>query len=137
MVRLKDDPALKGRITHEFQFHNGTIKSKPIFFSYFPAISFQFHNGTIKRCYKLHRCNYVSYFNSTMVRLKEVVGRRAAYLRTLFQFHNGTIKRGRHPLRQDLFSPAVPFQFHNGTIKRRGQAHRCADEAISIPQWYD
>ena len=54
-----------------FQFHNGSIKSKPFEFNnLFSKESFQFHNGSIKSQSQM----FVSPINPT------------------FQFHNGSIK---------------------------------------------
>ena len=55
------------------------------------------------------------YFNSTMVRLKEIVRSMLLPNHCLFQFHNGTIKRKANYSSSFL---SVTFQFHNGTIKR-------------------
>ena len=53
---------------------------------------FQFHYGTIKSLPHPRSPNNNSYFNSTMVRLKELEA-RGIILERKFQFHYGTIKR--------------------------------------------
>ena len=53
------------------------------------------------------------YFNSTMVRLKDLGGHNTN-VNIKFQFHYGTIKRdGKH----DKKTAVILFQFHYGTIK--------------------
>ena len=55
-----------------FQFHYGTIKRYLRFDGRKKIFKFQFHYGTIKRAEALQRWKEVAYFNSTMVRLKEM-----------------------------------------------------------------
>ena len=72
MVRLK--VALKRskrRGWTAFQFHYGTIKSRDVLKYPKDAQAFQFHYGTIKSQNYLRSRGSVSYFNSTMVRLKD------------------------------------------------------------------
>ena len=77
-------------------------------------VVFQFHYGTIKSVNKRHTPMKCHYFNSTMVRLKELKA-APAKSNMLFQFHYGTIKSV-----SDLLSGQCRylFQFHYGTIKR-------------------
>ena len=118
MVRLKGINQYWVRVyVEEFQFHNGSIKSKPVISGLTSQIAFQFHNGSIKSDYK------DSQFVADM----------------LFQFHNGSIKRRMHvqmPLHElTCFNSTMVrlkaieilatdevvtrFQFHNGSIKSR------------------
>ena len=74
-------------------------------------------------------------FNSTMVRLKELM---VIYIYTInrqFQFHYGTIKR---QIIEANFTKPLKFQFHYGTIKRISNFY-CVQRmaTISIPLWYD
>ena len=55
---------------------------------------------------------WLLYFNSTMVRLKEVYSDAGKLVHRIFQFHNGTIKSERAVEEVELIG-------------------------ISIPQWYD
>ena len=130
---------------HLFQFHNGSIKSKPVYRSVIEDAVFQFHNGSIKSRYngktqwhpmpfQFHNgsiksrptCSLSSprrSFNSTMVRLKvddDVIDTTNSIM---FQFHNGSIKR-----QEEIFYQAVEdkLQFHNGSIKSISSSIRTA-----------
>ena len=95
-------------------------------------------------------------FNSTMVRLKEIL-RRTGHVHHQFQFHYGTIKRKTALMTQIT---AKMFQFHYGTIKSFGNLYRITplysfnstmvrlkvfrpesllqlSTLVSIPLWYD
>ena len=76
MVRLKADQVdLRFAVTREFQFHYGTIKSALPLLDYITSGTFQFHYGTIKRVKaNVKKCMRLPHFNSTMVRLKAVLG---------------------------------------------------------------
>ena len=75
--------------------------------------SFQFHYGTIRSLPGLSRCPYLSYFNSTMVRLE---GEPPAWSPhgMKFQFHYGTIRRISEV---QTTAWSEEFQFHYGTIR--------------------
>ena len=94
-----------------FQFHYGTIKSVCLLYFTRYRRWFQFHYGTIKSSVPVWSSSKSSYFNSTMVRLKD---NKTIYYRILsvFQFHYGTIKSEQTVL--------------HGYVLR-----------ISIPLWYD
>ena len=64
------NPPAHNRKIPRFQFHYGTIKSLFNNLSICFWMSFQFHYGTIKSFHDKHFKELVSYFNSTMVRLK-------------------------------------------------------------------
>ena len=94
MVRLKVgllNQALAKR-EGQFQFHNGSIKS----------MSFFSENLYEQLC-----------FNSTMVRLKEVLDINGNVITEAFQFHNGSIK------------------------SKRDLVKNHKDSRVSIPQWFD
>ena len=92
MVRLKALPLLDYVTSGVFQFHYGTIKSRDIAKETNQANIFQFHYGTIKRSTIYVKVGtMVLYFNSTMVRLKEI-SLPGILLFIVFQFHYGTIK---------------------------------------------
>ena len=112
MVRLKVDSNTYGPTSTKFQFHYGTIKSPYLLVDKFSGGSFQFHYGTIKRFFLLALLVLITYFNSTMVRLKVDLSRRTCFTAKVFQFHYGTIKSV------------------NGRV--------CGiRRTISIPLWYD
>ena len=98
MVRLKElnweRYETKGFL---FQFHYGTIKSVNEVVNTNLVSGFQFHYGTIKRKPTQGRTMRPTYFNSTMVRLKDRYGTGTAH-RGEFQFHYGTIKRKKETL---------------------------------------
>ena len=75
----------------------------------------------------------VEYFNSTMVRLKVLSG-QCRYLGGIFQFHYGTIKSVIMCIYHAL---PLLFQFHYGTIKRNPAYRNRIANSISIPLWYD
>ena len=73
---------------------------------------FQFHYGTIKRLSPPSSVTNQCYFNSTMVRLKDID----------YRFKVDTYE----------------FQFHYGTIKRQAVKRTLMRiHTISIPLWYD
>ena len=77
-----------------------------------PKFGFQFHYGTIKRVLRNKSNRLLTYFNSTMVRLK---------VRLFIHIVNIRV-----------------FQFHYGTIKSLIDSVRNDDVLyISIPLWYD
>ena len=75
---------------------------------------FQFHNGSIKGGYTIPQLLCDVCFNSTMVRLKDVINYLTYRATNGFQFHNGSIKGGGAGGKPAV---AVEFQFHNGSIK--------------------
>ena len=111
MVRLKVDLGRKFSQWALFQFHYGTIKRKRRQYLELGLSTFQFHYGTIKSpVYGNIHTQYL-YFNSTMVRLKEMGHRFCTYCRK--------------------------FQFHYGTIKSECKVVIFWVNVISIPLWYD
>ena len=99
--------------------------------------------------------NIMSYFNSTMVRLKVLRFVRQK-LFSVFQFHYGTIKRFwfvqcllvvllfqfhygtiKSLTQMNDNVQHATFQFHYGTIKRWLQRAKRRLLRISIPLWYD
>ena len=75
---------------------------------------FQFHYGSIKSRCPMWHMYILTYFNSTMVRLKDA-WIRPKVLSNIFQFHYGSIKRRSW---HKIFQTANRFQFHYGSIKR-------------------
>jgi len=133
LVRLKGGRAEAFGVLEEFQFHIGTIKSlksilKRTLHSYF--------NSTLVRLKEKipvrHQPRYL-HFNSTLVRLKVRAERQPLYLR-VFQFHIGTIKS---LLLVNFRIIKSLFQFHIGTIKSEHRTSHCRSHRISIPHWYD
>ena len=59
--------------------------------------------------------SYRTYFNSTLVRLREFPKRSCSYTRLIFQFHIGAIK-SKNP--EKVYQDYSTFQFHIGAIKR-------------------
>ena len=62
---------MKFSVRNQFQFHNGSIKSRMVEVRVPRGFVFQFHNGSIKRSASDHQNATFTRFNSTMVRLKE------------------------------------------------------------------
>ena len=136
MVRLKDDAkaCIISCCILLFQFHYGTIKSADFWISF----------------------SFVSYFNSTMVRLKVLRSLRISLVTFAFQIHYCTIKS--HLCDECEYSVPL-FQFHYGTIKSHellfvvelfiyfnstmvrlkdgNKPQSCVSACISIPLWYD
>ena len=112
MVRLKAELNFLEPNLQVFQFHYGTIKS--LVGSSLPSSTstFQFHYGTIKSMTEEASKAAKANFNSTMVRLKEVISGGGLDVH-LFQFHYGTIK--------SLY----------------GCCECWVSSIISIPLWYD
>ena len=134
MVRLKEDGLHGLRTRKEFQFHNGTIKSKAACTRFKYASEFQFHNGTIKRINGLHTGAQIENFNSTMVRLKVY----CLFLPIIvFSNFNSTMVRLKASSQGFKDGSLVKFQFHNGTIKSISDKIPVTCHGISIPQWYD
>ena len=75
----------------KFQFHKGTIKTKPKMLREPSAVKFQFHKGTIKTIVAVKKAQSSSDFNSIKVQLKPL-NELEDCLSTAFQFHKGTIK---------------------------------------------
>ena len=159
MVRLKVDLGITYLLPlAQFQFHNGSIKSRRLCFAQSLGSMFQFHNGSIKRFMKSHRRQdrimfqfhngsiksrlgvwvigwLDSSFNSTMVRLKEEGRLVATHEMFRFQFHNGSIKSSIFVWIQQL---TLTFQFHNGSIKSwLSKRSKTTKKLVSIPQWFD
>ena len=73
MVRLEGRPDWVQEGIHQFQFHYGTIRSANVYTLYNQRILFQFHYGTIRRKNQGIISHKKYYFNSTMVRLEEIM----------------------------------------------------------------
>ena len=99
-----------------FQFLNGAIKRLSPTFRLISVVPFQFLNGAIKRSMPSFSSNQDFDFNSSMVRLKETVGKYESAIVNAFQFLNGAIKSMFFGVKD---SDGIKFQFLNGAIKRR------------------
>ena len=81
---------------------------------------FQFHNGSIKSRVGRGPEPEEKRFNSTMVRLKDLCLIFNQFRFFVFQFHNGSIKR--NAFVATVYVPSE-FQFHNGSIKSAGKGY--------------
>ena len=114
MVRLKviSMPITKP-ITEEFQFHNGSIKSRFDYNTCPITLLFQFHNGSIKSRTVANPDNILRFgFNSTMVRLKG------------WEWWD---------------SDGCLSSFNSTMVRLKGLQHRQRWRLchVSIPQWFD
>ena len=98
MVRLKALRVDLLRTFFKFQFHYGTIKR---FTRLVLTTSLIYFNSTMVRLKDMYTCTCVYVcgfnFNSTMVRLKVQRSLKNLQVRNLFQFHYGTIKSNGNP----------------------------------------
>ena len=100
-----------------FQFHDGTIKRQKTKGKYLVALLFQFHDGTIKSPSELLLRLHFRNFNSTMVRLKEIMF-LSDCTHKLFQFHDGTIKSA-----DQLHHLFYQNYFNSTMVRLKGRKH--------------
>ena len=123
-------------VLYEKNFNSTTVRlgacDSWIFSINYPK--FQFHHGTIVRSGTTVLTNPKSYFNSTTVRLGELIP--YASFNSLIYFNSTTVRLGDLPMKWPPRSCSI-FQFHHGTIGRITLKRAAPEFPISIPPRYD
>ena len=101
-------------VISRFQFYNSAIKRLPCWDLTRHVRKFQFYNSAIKSWYFSLVADWCSYFNSTIVRLKESGIKQRNKRVILFQFYNSAIKS---VLAYNVVLGLLTFQFYNSAIK--------------------
>ncbi len=134
IVRLKDSQTKQNKYNcHKFQFYDSTIKSIESIGSCLNSIlKFQFYDSTIKRPTPKMWDYILHYFNSTIVRLKEI--RKDEVLELLHNF-NSTIVRLKEV---ESDKQQLTIKDFNSTIVRLKVYEFCTwIECQSVFQFYD
>ena len=112
-VRLELAWVLVPRLTIQFQFHKGAIRTCVRYRKFLVVVEFQFHKGAIRTQSANHSRCCRHYFNSIKVRL-ELPGLSVDCYPTTFQFHKGAIRTF---ITICMCLLALLFQFHKGAIR--------------------